>query len=70
MYVTKIKFDFLKFADDGTPPDIDYLWENYDTSVICRRARGYVCVKYSYIYNSEGMYMQLVNLLCSSPRSS
>lgn len=48
-----LKCDWL-VAVDGTEPDIDYLWTNHQLDVLCRRARGYVCAKYSFTYNNEG----------------
>lgn len=42
------------FSDDGTPPDIDYLFEKHTASVLCRRSASQACVKYSYLYNGEG----------------
>lgn len=42
------------FVDDGTPPDMEYLWQNYKTRVLCRRANGLVCGKYSYYFDNKG----------------
>ncbi|KAJ8969425.1 hypothetical protein NQ314_001767 [Rhamnusium bicolor] len=39
---------------DGTPPDMDYLWDNYRNSILCRRSRTQVCVKYTYYFNNLG----------------
>lgn len=55
IYVISINLFFI--PDDATPPDIDYLWENYDTQIVCRRARGSVCAKYSYSFNNERKFL-------------
>ncbi|KAI4462459.1 atp-dependent (s)-nad(p)h-hydrate dehydratase family member [Holotrichia oblita] len=38
---------------DGTPPDLDYLYENYRDQVTCRRTRSQVCAKFTYSFNNE-----------------
>ncbi|XP_018570474.1 uncharacterized protein LOC108910371 [Anoplophora glabripennis] len=38
---------------DGTPPDMDYLWKNHKASILCKRSRNQVCVKYTYYFNNQ-----------------
>ncbi|KAJ8919397.1 hypothetical protein NQ315_016490 [Exocentrus adspersus] len=38
---------------DGTPPDMDYLWDNYKSSILCKRSKNQVCVKYTYYFNNQ-----------------
>lgn len=52
----------LVITYDATPPDMDYLWENYKTNVICRRSRGQVCAKYEYSFNGA---VQNITYMCS-----
>lgn len=44
---------------------MEYLWQNYKTRVLCRRANGLVCGKYSYYFNNKGNYFDgeaIINL--------
>lgn len=50
-------------TDNATPPDTDYLWEHYTTTVVCRRARGQVCGKYTYTYNNESKSYSIALIL-------
>ncbi|KAJ8953334.1 hypothetical protein NQ318_012129 [Aromia moschata] len=36
---------------DGTPPDIDWLWQHNRSSILCKRSRNQVCVRYTYYFN-------------------
>ncbi|XP_044255266.1 uncharacterized protein LOC123005537 [Tribolium madens] len=38
-------------SDDGTFPDIDWMFENKKTSVLCRRTANQVCATYTYKYD-------------------
>ncbi|XP_031340509.1 uncharacterized protein LOC116168697 isoform X2 [Photinus pyralis] len=44
----------LVITYDGSPPDINYIWEHHRDQVVTRQANGQVCVKYSFIYNNVG----------------
>ncbi|RZC33506.1 uncharacterized protein BDFB_009207, partial [Asbolus verrucosus] len=43
--------NFTLYNVNGTPPDIDYLFEHHKTSVLCRRTANQVCARYTYKYN-------------------
>nr|XP_023024522.1 uncharacterized protein LOC111512610 [Leptinotarsa decemlineata] len=38
---------------DGSKPNMDYLWENHKTSILCRRTTNQRCVKYTYYFNNR-----------------
>lgn len=42
-------------VDDGTPPDIDWMFENKRNSVLCRRSPNQVCATYTYKYDGAGI---------------
>ncbi|CAH1370744.1 hypothetical protein MTP99_012282 [Tenebrio molitor] len=37
-------------SEDGTPPDIDWMFENKRPNVLCRRTENQVCATYTYKY--------------------
>lgn len=47
---------FFFILDDGSPPDLDYLLDNYRDQVTCRRTKSQVCAKFTYSFNNEGKY--------------
>ena len=40
--------------EDGTPPDIDYLFRHHKTSVLCKRTPNQVCATYTYRFDGIG----------------
>lgn len=40
-------------VDDGSLPNMTYLWENHRDNILCRKAKGQSCVRYSYSFNNE-----------------
>ncbi|XP_056640255.1 uncharacterized protein LOC130447456 isoform X1 [Diorhabda sublineata] len=37
---------------DGTLPNMDYLWDKYRESILCKRSISQRCIKYTYYYNN------------------
>ncbi|GLV35185.1 Spase 22/23-subunit [Carabus blaptoides fortunei] len=52
----------LVITYNGTPPDIDYLWEFHRERVLCKRTKGQSCVKYSYSFNNQ---LENVTYMCA-----
>ncbi|XP_018333961.1 uncharacterized protein LOC108743052 [Agrilus planipennis] len=46
---------------DGSEPNIDYIWTNHRSSVLCRQATGDSCIKWSYYFNNA---LQNVTRMC------
>lgn len=53
------------FSDDGTPPDLKYMWLDSDirSRVSCKLTKGEVCARWTYTYNNECKYQYYVNIL-------
>ncbi|KAJ3658499.1 hypothetical protein Zmor_010234 [Zophobas morio] len=50
----------IVITEDGTPPDIDYLFRHHKTSVLCKRTPNQVCATYTYRFDgivSNSTYM-------------
>ncbi|KAG5880765.1 hypothetical protein JTB14_010946 [Gonioctena quinquepunctata] len=43
----------IVISDDGTKPNMDYLWENHKNSILCRRNQNQRCVKYTNYFNNQ-----------------
>ncbi|XP_060530947.1 uncharacterized protein LOC132704748 [Cylas formicarius] len=43
----------IVISNDSTLPDVDYLWANHRSSVLCIRSESQACVMYTYYYNGK-----------------
>ncbi|CAG2053754.1 unnamed protein product, partial [Timema podura] len=44
----------LVVTNDQTPPNTTTLWENYNSHVACKMAKGHVCAKWIYSFSGAG----------------
>lgn len=50
-------------SDDGSWPDVNYIWANHEQNASCILANNDVCATYSYYFDGHGNYSIIPSLL-------
>jgi hypothetical protein len=54
IFTLELSYFLFLCADDGTPPDFNYVWENHKQEASCPLTTGYVCAKWTSYYEDTG----------------